>query len=113
MCYRAGKYTVCGRVRASFSPEISHAGTVKGLITRRKTTSPSCMQVHTDTCACANTHYGQPRNYVIIVQLRFPFVRTLTTYDLDVGPFIQVTEALFQRLQRFNQHSVSKGKRKM
>ena len=31
MCYRTGKYTVCRRVRASFSPEIVHAGTVKGL----------------------------------------------------------------------------------
>ena len=30
-CYRTGKYTVCRRVRASFSPEILQAGTVKGL----------------------------------------------------------------------------------
>ena len=30
MCYRTGKYTVCRRVRVSFSPEILHAGTVKG-----------------------------------------------------------------------------------
>ena len=31
----AEKYTVCRRVRASFSPEILQAGTVKGLITER------------------------------------------------------------------------------
>ena len=31
-CYRTGKYTVCRRVRASFSPEILQAGAVKGLI---------------------------------------------------------------------------------
>ena len=30
-CYRTGKYTVCRRVRASFRPEILHAGAVKGL----------------------------------------------------------------------------------
>ena len=29
--YRTGKYTVCRRVRASFSPEILQAGAVKGL----------------------------------------------------------------------------------
>ena len=32
MCYRTGKYTVCRRVRASFSPEILQAGEVKGLM---------------------------------------------------------------------------------
>ena len=32
MCYRTRKYTVCRRVRVSFSPEIGQAGTVKGLI---------------------------------------------------------------------------------
>ena len=63
--------------------------------------------------ARAKTYTTGSRNYIIIVQLQFPFVRTLTTYDLDVGPFIQITETLFQRLQRFNQHSVSKGKRRM
>ena len=31
MCCRTGNYTVCWRVRASFSPEILQAGTVKGL----------------------------------------------------------------------------------
>ena len=31
-CYRTGKYTVCRRVRAFFSPEILQAGAVKGLI---------------------------------------------------------------------------------
>ena len=31
MCYRTGKYTVCRRIRASFSPKVSHAGAVKGL----------------------------------------------------------------------------------
>ena len=31
MCYRAGKYTVCRRIRASFSPEILQAGAVKGV----------------------------------------------------------------------------------
>jgi len=31
MCYRTGKYAVCKRVRASFSPEIVRAGAVKGL----------------------------------------------------------------------------------
>ena len=30
-CYRIGKYTVCRRVRPSFSPEILQAGAVKGL----------------------------------------------------------------------------------
>ena len=30
-CYRSGKYTVCRRVRASFSPEMLQAGDVKGL----------------------------------------------------------------------------------
>ena len=30
-CYRTGKYTVCRRVRAAFSPEILQAGAVKGL----------------------------------------------------------------------------------
>ena len=30
-CYRTGKYTVCRRIRAYFSPEILHAGAVKGL----------------------------------------------------------------------------------
>ena len=30
-CYRTGKYTVCRRVRASFSLEILQAVTVKGL----------------------------------------------------------------------------------
>ena len=29
---RAGKYTVCSRVRVSFSPEILQAGAVKGLM---------------------------------------------------------------------------------
>ena len=33
-CYRTGKYTVCRRVHASFSPEILQAGAVKGLITK-------------------------------------------------------------------------------
>ena len=32
MCYKTGKYTVCRRVRAFFSPEILQAGAVKGLI---------------------------------------------------------------------------------
>ena len=32
MCYRTGKYTVCRRVRASFSPEILQARAVMGLI---------------------------------------------------------------------------------
>ena len=31
-CYRTGKYTVCGRVYASFSPEILQVVAVKGLI---------------------------------------------------------------------------------
>ena len=31
MCYGTGKYTVCRRVRAFFSPEIVQAGEVKGL----------------------------------------------------------------------------------
>ena len=31
MCYRTGKYTLCGRDRAYFSPEILQAGAVKGL----------------------------------------------------------------------------------
>ena len=31
MCSRTGKYTVCGRVRASFSLEILQAEAVKGL----------------------------------------------------------------------------------
>ena len=31
-CYRTGKYTVCKRVRASFSPENLQAGAVMGLI---------------------------------------------------------------------------------
>ena len=31
MCYRTGEYTVCRRVRASFSPEILKAVAVKGL----------------------------------------------------------------------------------
>ena len=31
LCYRTGRYTVCGRIRASFSPEILQAGAVKGL----------------------------------------------------------------------------------
>ena len=31
MCYRTETYTVCRRVRASFSPEILHAGAMKGL----------------------------------------------------------------------------------
>ena len=31
MCYRTGKYTVCRRVRASFSPEIVQAVAEKGL----------------------------------------------------------------------------------
>ena len=31
MSYRTGKYAVCGRVRASFSPEITQAEAVKGL----------------------------------------------------------------------------------
>ena len=31
MCYRTAKYTICRRVRATFSPEILQAGAVKGL----------------------------------------------------------------------------------
>ena len=31
MCYKTEKYTVCKCVRASFSPDILHAGAVKGL----------------------------------------------------------------------------------
>ena len=31
-CYRTGKYTVCRRVRASFSPDILQAVAVKGLM---------------------------------------------------------------------------------
>ena len=31
MCYRTGKYTVCRYIRASFSPDILHAGAPKGL----------------------------------------------------------------------------------
>ena len=31
MCYRTGKYTVCRRVRAAFSPEILQAVAVKKL----------------------------------------------------------------------------------
>ena len=31
MCYRTGEYTVCRRVRASFSPEILQSGAVNGL----------------------------------------------------------------------------------
>ena len=31
MCYRTGKYTVCRRVRAAYSPDILQAGVVKGL----------------------------------------------------------------------------------
>ena len=31
-CYTTGKYTVCRRVHASFSPEILQAGAVKGLM---------------------------------------------------------------------------------
>ena len=30
-CYRSGKYTVCRRLRTSFSPAILQAGAVKGL----------------------------------------------------------------------------------
>ena len=33
-CYRTGKYTVNGRVRAYFSQEILQAGAMKGLSTR-------------------------------------------------------------------------------
>ena len=32
MCYRTRTYTVCRRVRASFSPETLQAEAVKGLI---------------------------------------------------------------------------------
>ena len=32
---RAGKYTVCRRIRASFSPEIVQSGAVKGLMEER------------------------------------------------------------------------------
>ena len=32
MCYGTGKYTLCRRVRPSFSPEILQARAVKGLI---------------------------------------------------------------------------------
>ena len=39
-CYRTGKYTVCRRYRASFSPEILQSGAVKGLIATY--TEPSC-----------------------------------------------------------------------
>ena len=35
-CYRTGKYTVCRRFRASFSPENLQAGAVKGLINRMR-----------------------------------------------------------------------------
>ena len=35
-CYRTGKYIVCKRVRASFSPDILQAGAVKGLRKKKK-----------------------------------------------------------------------------
>ena len=35
MSYRTGKYTVCRRVRAPFSPEIVQAAAVKGLSVKR------------------------------------------------------------------------------
>ena len=38
-CYGTGKYTVCRRVRAYFSPEILQAGAVKGL-RKNKTGGP-------------------------------------------------------------------------
>ena len=42
-CYRTGKYTVCRRVRASFSPEILQAGAVKGSMKlKRLTQSGDC-----------------------------------------------------------------------
>ena len=44
MCYRTGKYTVCRRVSASFSPEILQAGAVKGFMARS-----TILQL----CACA------------------------------------------------------------
>ena len=31
MCYRTGKYSVCRRVRASFSPDILQTAAVNGL----------------------------------------------------------------------------------
>ena len=34
MCYRTGKYTVCRRVCASFTPDILQAGEVNGLNTK-------------------------------------------------------------------------------
>ena len=59
-CYRTGKYTVCRRVRASFSPEILQAGTNEGvkvgsddshfnvsLTARDKVTKTQCPQTTT------------------------------------------------------------------
>ena len=37
-CYMTGKYTVCRRVRASFSPEVLQAGAVKGLSCKMNST---------------------------------------------------------------------------
>ena len=45
VCYRSGKYTVCRRVRAPFSPETLQAGAVKGLINY----TLCYKQVHTQT----------------------------------------------------------------
>ena len=45
MCCRTGKYTVCRRVRASFSPEILQDGAVKGLREMKsKTFGPELME---------------------------------------------------------------------
>ena len=50
MCYRTGKYTVCRRVRVSFSMEIVQAPAVKGLMLNLEThtepaSSVSCKQL--------------------------------------------------------------------
>ena len=50
-CYKTGKYTVCGRVRVSFSPKILQAGAVKGLIlttTQDQRRACACMLVGTE-----------------------------------------------------------------
>ena len=46
MCYWTGKYTVCRRVRASFSPEVLQAGAVKGLTVNKSCTEISASHPH-------------------------------------------------------------------
>ena len=46
-CYRTGKYTVCRRVPASFSPETLQAGAAKGLIEGSRFSLPLSLSVPT------------------------------------------------------------------